>query len=243
MPVDWTDQNQVQQFRTSAMQQPGADSAKLESYIAQKSSGLQDAQQSQIPMIPDSPTALPVEHAPLPPSDQMIPSAPTPVTPTAPMIQNTLPSQDIQKGILPGQARVTQTAGTRNPIESFSGGVSRDTNFSAQMGTPAAVPPGEWQVEAAYNNAPAIGGHRGENLGYGNAVKVRNVDNGDVMIYQHLSSADVQKGQKITGGTIIGKTGSSGNSTGPNLGIEYQDKDGRIREVTRSQYAPYLFAQ
>jgi len=266
MPVDWADQDQVQRFRTSAMQQPGANSLELESYITKKTSGIKEP--SITPLTVDTGTALSLEHSPLtqnapapletvkPPSvapmipaiekpqETMAPSlAPTPL-PVAPVQQEA--PQIIQKGILPTVTKVTQMAGTRNSVEAYSGGVSRDTNFRAAIGTDVALPPGTWKIVSSYNGADnhgVKGRTRSANQGYGNAVMAVNQENGDKMIFQHLSAAEAKEGDVLKGGTRIGKTGNSGNSTGPNLGIEYQDKDGRIREVTRSQYAPYLFAQ
>jgi murein DD-endopeptidase MepM/ murein hydrolase activator NlpD len=38
--------------------------------------------------------------------------------------------------------------------------------------------------------------------------------------YAHLSSAAVKPGQRVERGQFIGRTGSSGNSTGPHLHFE-----------------------
>jgi murein DD-endopeptidase MepM/ murein hydrolase activator NlpD len=38
--------------------------------------------------------------------------------------------------------------------------------------------------------------------------------------YAHLSSLAVTPGQKVTAGTIVGRVGSSGRSTGPHLHYE-----------------------
>ena len=55
--------------------------------------------------------------------------------------------------------------------------------------------------------------------GYGNQVKV-NHPGGVSSFYAHLSSINVASGQKIDPGTVIGKIGSTGRSTGPHLHFE-----------------------
>ena len=57
------------------------------------------------------------------------------------------------------------------------------------------------------------------NNGYGNQVKV-NHPGGVSSFYAHLSSINVASGQKIDPGTVIGKIGSTGLSTGPHLHFE-----------------------
>ena len=62
----------------------------------------------------------------------------------------------------------------------------------------------------------------GWNGSYGNCVMVRYTsDDTDITIlYAHLSSISVRKGLNIKEGSVIGKVGSTGNSTGPHLHIE-----------------------
>jgi murein DD-endopeptidase MepM/ murein hydrolase activator NlpD len=55
--------------------------------------------------------------------------------------------------------------------------------------------------------------------GYGNRVEILH-ENRQLSTYNHLSSYSVKQGQKILGGSILGKVGSTGNSTGPHLHFE-----------------------
>ncbi|SNY93780.1 Murein DD-endopeptidase MepM and murein hydrolase activator NlpD, contain LysM domain [Cohaesibacter sp. ES.047] len=61
--------------------------------------------------------------------------------------------------------------------------------------------------------------HAGRKSGYGLMVEV-NHGNGVVSRYAHMSKTLAKKGEKVTKGTIIGKVGSSGRSTGPHLHFE-----------------------
>ena len=59
----------------------------------------------------------------------------------------------------------------------------------------------------------------GPNGGAGNAVMIRG-DGGEIVALFHLSSIDVQVGQRIEYGEVVGNQGSTGNSTGPHVHIE-----------------------
>jgi murein DD-endopeptidase MepM/ murein hydrolase activator NlpD len=55
--------------------------------------------------------------------------------------------------------------------------------------------------------------------GFGNHIRVL-LDDGNTVIYGHLSRFLVSVGQRVTAGQIIGLTGNTGNSTGPHLHME-----------------------
>lgn len=65
----------------------------------------------------------------------------------------------------------------------------------------------------------------GENGNYGNCIKITH-NNGMVTLYAHLSEISVNPGDSVTKGQLIGKVGSTGDSTGPHLHFEVK-KDER----------------
>ncbi len=59
----------------------------------------------------------------------------------------------------------------------------------------------------------------GWNGGYGNYVVIKHPNNTQT-VYGHMSEVHVTVGQKVSQGQIIGKSGNTGNSTGPHLHFE-----------------------
>ncbi|QMU76166.1 peptidoglycan DD-metalloendopeptidase family protein [Streptacidiphilus sp. PB12-B1b] len=59
---------------------------------------------------------------------------------------------------------------------------------------------------------------------YGNLVKIRHAD-GDYSLYAHLSVFDVRLGDTVAAGTTIGRSGATGNVTGPHLHFEIDTTD------------------
>lgn len=82
------------------------------------------------------------------------------------------------------------------------------TDFGAGMGTP---------VITAYSGNVAIADLMG---GYGLAVVLDHQKFGQQTLYAHLSEIFVQPGQVVEQGTVIGRVGSTGNSTGAHLHFE-----------------------
>jgi len=62
--------------------------------------------------------------------------------------------------------------------------------------------------------------------GYGKAVIVKH-DNGFKTLYGHMSKILTKKGRKIKAGSVIGRVGSTGVSTGPHLHFTMW-KDGKL---------------
>lgn len=84
------------------------------------------------------------------------------------------------------------------------------TDLGAPMGTP---------VVAAYSGRVETAAFL---RGYGLTVVLRH-DNGTAQtLYAHLSEIFVQAGEELKQGEVLGRVGSTGNSTGPHLHFEYR---------------------
>ncbi len=84
-------------------------------------------------------------------------------------------------------------------------------DFGAPIGT---------QVYAALDGVVTlVRGGNGWNGGYGNYIVVKH-KNGTQTLYAHLNSISVDKGQTVTRGQSIARSGNTGQSTGPHLHFE-----------------------
>ncbi|KYC37696.1 hypothetical protein WA1_04030 [Scytonema hofmannii PCC 7110] len=78
-----------------------------------------------------------------------------------------------------------------------------------------------------------------EDTGLGNAVNIRHFD-GRVTVYGHNQNVLVRRGQKVNKGQMIGKMGSTGNSSGPHLHFEIYPNGPRAVDPIR--FLPSLVA-
>lgn len=83
-------------------------------------------------------------------------------------------------------------------------------DFTASSGTP---------VKAVSKATVVHAGYGGAGGAYGNHVILRLAD-GKYALYAHLSSHSVSAGQTVGAGTVVGRVGSTGNSSGPHLHFE-----------------------
>lgn len=102
-------------------------------------------------------------------------------------------------------------------------------------------------IKAAYGReVPAASGGRvafaGEQDGYGLTVVLEH-GGGLSTRYAHLSSLSVGKGDEVEAGTVVGRVGQTGRSTGPHLHFEVRE-DGRAINPERAaaRYAAALKA-
>jgi murein DD-endopeptidase MepM/ murein hydrolase activator NlpD len=65
----------------------------------------------------------------------------------------------------------------------------------------------------------------GVESGYGNIVQIRYWD-GTISYFGHMSSISVHKGQRVSRGEIVGRSGNTGHSTGPHLHLEIHPHGG-----------------
>ena len=95
------------------------------------------------------------------------------------------------------------------------------TDFGAPTGTP---------VRAASNGTVTYAGSNG---GHGKFVKIKH-GSGYETSYSHLSKILVRKGTRVKQGTVIGKVGSTGRSTGPHLHYQMW-KNGRFVDAMKEK--------
>jgi murein DD-endopeptidase MepM/ murein hydrolase activator NlpD len=74
-------------------------------------------------------------------------------------------------------------------------------------------------IMAAADGEVIVSRDSGWNGGYGSYIVIKH-DNGTETLYAHLSATDVQVGDEVTQGEVIGAMGSTGDSTGPHLHFE-----------------------
>lgn len=106
----------------------------------------------------------------------------------------------------PGRS-VTSPFGVRTDPLLGTAALHSGMDFRAPTGMPAKV------------TAPGVVVKAGWNGGYGRMVEVDH-GNGFATRYGHLSKISVTVGERLNAGDVIGKTGSSGRSTGPHLHYE-----------------------
>ena len=113
---------------------------------------------------------------------------------------------------LPLPAQITSVFGWR--IHPINGDVRfhSGTDLGAAMGTP---------VLAAYAGRVALADFLG---GYGLTVVLQHNDGTQETRYAHLSEAFVHPGDFVEQGTVIGRVGNTGNSTGPHLHFEIREQ-------------------
>lgn len=96
----------------------------------------------------------------------------------------------------------------------WSSGRHTGLDFSAPRGT---------RVDSVADGKVVFSGWAGS---YGKAVIIKHTD-GKRSLYGHLATTRVKKGKKVRSGQMIGKVGSTGNSTGPHLHFEVRSQKGK----------------
>lgn len=115
--------------------------------------------------------------------------------------------------------QMTQGFGpTGEPLDS---GYAGHANFN--KGYDYGMPVGT-SVDVAVPGTVVAAGDQGD--GWGISVKVRDAD-GYIHNYGHLSAVNVQPGQQVGAGAVIGASGNTGKSTGPHLSYDVLSPDGQ----------------
>ena len=107
-------------------------------------------------------------------------------------------------------AGITAAYGAQGDMWSGTNGTHKGTDYAVPVGTPVTA----W--------SDGVVSQEVLDSGYGTAVMLEHA-NGMQSIYAHLSAKDVQAGQTIKAGQRIGKSGSSGNASGPHLHFELRN--------------------
>ncbi|MCB5165488.1 transglycosylase family protein [Streptomyces bambusae] len=166
------------------------------------------------------PRTLPAPPAPRP-SPEKPPRTAKPV-PAKPA-KVTKPNRDTARG--GWFAPVEASIGTAYRVSgaSWSSGYHTGVDFRVPTGTSVkAVAAGEI-VSAGWGGA------------YGYQVVIRHTD-GKYSQYAHLSAVGVRAGQQVAGGQRIGRSGSTGNSTGPHLHFEMRTGAGYGSDIDPLAY-------
>jgi hypothetical protein len=103
---------------------------------------------------------------------------------------------------------------------------NKGLDFGVPIGTP---------IDSVVGGTVVAAGDQGD--GWGISVKVKDA-NGYIHNYGHLSGVNVQAGQTIQAGTIVGASGNSGKSTGPHVSYDVLDPNGQYIDPSGFLSAP-----
>ncbi len=133
-----------------------------------------------------------------------------------------------------------QTTANASDLDEPSGapvnGVLTQGYHDGHYGLDLGVPTGT-DVKSTMNGKVVYAGWNDQ--GYGNLVIVQNGPY--ETYYGHLSSVPVQVGQEVQAGSVIGISGSTGNSTGPHVHYEIRYNDQTIDPTQRTLNTPALW--
>ena len=128
-------------------------------------------------------------------------------------------------GSAPAAAGITAAYGDKGDTWAGTNGTHKGTDYAVPIGTPVTA----WK--------DGIVSSESLDSGYGTAVMIEHAD-GMQSIYAHLSSKNVQAGAKVKAGQRIGKSGDTGNTTGPHLHFEL--RNGKNNPVDPANYTSSL---
>lgn len=128
-------------------------------------------------------------------------------------------------------------------VEANKSGLNQGTDFAIPVGTKVALPQGDWKVIST--NTGVTGGDlkNYKKNPYGNSVLVQNTKTGEKLRMSHLSDVGVQQGETLSGGSVVGLSGATGNVSGPHLDLEYYNTNGKLDDIRNSGYAGAYFQQ
>lgn len=134
--------------------------------------------------------------------------------------------QGLVSGLFGSSATITQQYGNYNPSLGYQTGYHKGTDFvpsSSSLSLPV-----DAQVVQVFQDDGTRWGDFSGHQGYGNSVLVR-LSTGEMLRFSHLADAvGYQPGQVIMAGSVFGRVGSTGNSTGNHLDLEVYNAQGQI---------------
>lgn len=116
--------------------------------------------------------------------------------------------------------RVSAPYGIRG---NWSGGHHTGIDLAVPVGTP---------VRSVGAGTVVFSGSSGD---YGQAITIRMSD-GKYTLFAHLSKRSVKKGDRVQAGTLLGKSGNTGRTTGPHLHFEVRTKRGYGSDIDPVKY-------
>lgn len=118
------------------------------------------------------------------------------------------------------KAPLTQGFGpTDEPLDSGYNGYAH-FNKGLDYGVPVGT-----SIDSPVSGTVIAAGDQGD--GWGTSVKIRAAD-GSIHNFGHLSGVNVSPGQQVNAGTIVGKSGNTGASTGPHISYDVQNPSGQF---------------
>lgn len=120
--------------------------------------------------------------------------------------------------IWPVHGRITSTYGPRH-LGMGTSNFHRGIDIASPFGSP---------VSASRSGVVIFAGWSTQ--GYGNLIKLRHPD-GTETWYGHFSKLLVSVGQSVKQGSVIGRVGSTGLSTGPHVHFEVHEKQGTVNPL------------
>lgn len=128
-------------------------------------------------------------------------------------VQNTIEGNEVGETIIQTQNTLKTEKSLQYPLENIKvnqgyGLFHPGLDLGAEIGVPVKPIKAGVVTEAGYVT-----------LGYGNTVLIDH-GNGLTSRYAHMTKVEVDRGEKVTTDTEIGKVGISGRTTGPHLHLE-----------------------
>lgn len=134
-------------------------------------------------------------------------------------------------GIFGQDRTVTQDYGNVNPMEPTPGNINYGTDLRTRDLAGAQrelkLPVGATVVQVLKDDGTRFGDKSGHQ-GYGNSLLLR-LPSGEMLRFSHLSQVlDVKEGDTINPGETFGIPGTTGNTAGEHLDLEYYNANGQI---------------